>query len=250
MLKWGFLFFCLLLLPKEGFSQGIGLYIGYVNDRPRGDFWFRERGIRIGASSLPKQYEVLPYNGSFNFWTNITGSKDHIHKSSIPLSIADSTGNNFGFGRAEFSRISFGLNYDLGYSNDTSSRVIPFITFGPRMDYYYSRFYEEVYTPEACNCEVSVTNPVTSTSSIGFTFGSGIKFKLNRRFFIDFRWEYYGNWSLNSNINNRVPIANSFALNEFGGPTFDFREERYNAGHLLSANIIFKLRQRNRSNWD
>jgi len=252
IMNWRCLILCLLLLPMDGFSQSrLGFYFGYVNDRPRGDYWFNERGVRLGVSTTPRQFEVLPYNGSFNVWSNITGAKDHIHKSSIPLSIADETGSNFGFGRAEFTRVSFGFNYDLGYSNDTGVVVIPFITMGPRMDYYYSRFYQEVYTPEACNCEVSVSDPVTATSAVGYTLGAGIKFKLSRRLFFDTRWEYYGNWSLRTNLNERLPIANTFDYSLITGPVFDFREERYNSGHIFSFNLIYKFRNRLRDlDWD
>jgi hypothetical protein len=243
-MKWIAILITIFSVHSAAWSQRMGLYAGYVLDRPSNDIWLDERGIRIGVSSMPRQFEVLPYNGSWNAWLHITGAKNHLHKDNIYLPFSDDTGSNLGFGRVQFNKVSFGLNYDLGYSNSAEAVVIPFITFGPRMDYYYSRYYQEHLNDEA----LYTTDPITSTSTGGFSSGAGIKFVLGPNVLTEFRWEYYGNWVLRRSFSEGLPIVNSYALDAFIPPTVTLREQRYNSGHAFSFNIVIMLNTHNSDN--
>lgn len=239
-----------LLLSSTSIGQtptrsDIGIVAGAVVNHSFGSHWNNERGVRVGVSTSLRPFGESLFHSSLDISLQVTGAKKHQHITGIQTTIPDFGGTGYGFGRVEFSRVSPTLMYNFGFKVHEESKVNPYVTTGLRMDFYYTRFYEELYTkdPEATGANTST--PLTNTSALGFGLGLGTKFVLLPRFHIDFRYELFANWSLNTNTHSRLPDLESFQHVTVGAPIYTLRDRRFQSGGGLSMNLTFYLRDRN-----
>jgi hypothetical protein len=198
---------------------------------------------------MPKQFQneltgESLFNSAFNFSVEVTESKRHQHFSGITTTLGDENGYTEGYGRVEFSRVSPALMYDLGFKLHEASIINPFVTTGGRLDFYYSRFFQELYNDDPTVNGMGITTPITATTTLGLGLGLGLKLLLSKRIIFDIRYEIYGNWALNTNTHGSLPEINSFQHIAPGNPIFQLRERRFQSGGIFSINFVVALRQR------
>ncbi|XOV67285.1 MAG: hypothetical protein ACFHU9_16845 [Fluviicola sp.] len=238
-----------LCVGQDSDPSRIGFYGGMVLNHSFGNFWYNERGVRLGASTMPKQFhdtltgESL-FNSAFNFSVEVTESKRHQHFSGITTNLGDENGYNEGFGRVEFNRVSPSLTYDFGFKLHEKSLINPYVTSGGGLDFYYSRFHQELYGENSTSSGISTIQPITATTTLGVSLGLGTKLLLSQRIIFDIRYEIYGNWALNTNTHGSLPEINSFQHIGPGNPTFQLRERRFQSGGIFSINFLVVLRRR------
>lgn len=237
-MKTSLLLFHFCFFITASYSQGISFNLGYVYDLHAGKNWFNERGARMGLGFDGVQFQSAPFNASMRYNISISKSKEKVRLDDVTFDMPDTTMPNIGYARADFRKIAFSMDYDLGYSQTEDDIFVPYVTIGPRLESYNSNVHYELYPSDTCDCTYPADSPLTSTLSLGYNTGLGFRLRFGVGVAIDVRANYYGGWSMIKKDNVILPNASTFSIDVYGNPGFEFHNSRYNDGFTFSINVI------------
>ncbi len=228
----------LFMAPLAVNAQFVGLNVAYDYNTPVKSGWkpghgfafgIGSEGIELGSSSLVlgTRY-LLSYHKS-----QYAGRLDSV-QFDVPEGI-----NDMGYAQTTFKKLSFGLEYDLGYQSWEYSVVQPYVSLGIKYNNHSGDVMYDLYFTDTCDC--STTEEITNTQSLGFTSALGVKLKVSDNVYFDFRASYGGAWGLKRSDDLFVPDVESFHIDPYGNPAMNNSANRYNQNFNFRVGIVVNM---------
>ncbi|MDG1333240.1 MAG: hypothetical protein P8P74_12975 [Crocinitomicaceae bacterium] len=220
-------------------AQFIGGEISYYNDQPSSFPWTTNNGIMLGLGVESENFYESPLTYSIRYIGLFNLARDGKRLENIEFDLPDSVTNRTGYADVKFKKMSFGLEYDMGYKEEWSF-VEPYASIGGRFSFHSAWATYALYEEEPCYCS-NVPEEISETASLGFSSGIGVKFHVEEVVIFDLRATYYGTWGLRRNEFSGTPDPDSFHIDPYGVPTFDYNSRNYFGGFEFRVGVKIKI---------
>ena len=233
----------LIASPLAAKSQYFGGSFSYLYHQPTNFDWAQYHGFQFGLGGENFKIGESPFTFSArnSLMFNLKHEGDRLEN--VEFDLPDSI-PNMGYADISFKRFTMGMEFDFGYRQWEYSILEPYTTIGVRLSSNTSQVQYELYPAEGddpCYCNEDDPEQVSVTKSLGLSMGAGLKVHITKGILFDFRATHYSTWGSSSNEYFGAPDRNSFHIDPYGTPTFDYRNGNYFSGFEFRAGIIFKL---------